>query len=247
VDKDNNLKRNNITPDLLTMQLYLVARKANDIPRAKGHLDTLIAHKYNDPLIYYNMSKMYIEVDKDTAKALSYVDQGRKLFEENATLRNWEMQIYLNMKRLDILIDKISAAIALEPDNETLYFKRGLLYENVGDRAKAEADYRKALELRDDYFDANHGLGTILFSEAARLANAANDMKSADFDKAKIAFDAKFKEAIPYLEKSVELNPRKTDEEKKFYKDALNSLKQAYVRTGQNEKYEQVKAMLEKS
>ena len=246
LDKENNLKRNNITADLVTRNLYLVAYKAKDNSKAKLHLQKLIDNRYNDPMIYIYMSRILLE-EKDTSKAITYIDQGRKLFDENTNLMNAEMNIYLSMGRLDVLIGKLTAVIETDPENESLYYKRGLLYESIKDEKKAATDYRKALELKDDYFDANYALGVIYFNEAAQLANAAKELKTdAEFEKAKKNFEAKFKEAEPYLEKSVELNPQKTEDDLKLYRVALNSLKQFYARTSQTEKYEKTKALLEK-
>jgi len=245
LDKDNNLKRNNITPDLVVKNLYQVAYKAKDYPQAKEHLQKLIDNRYNDPLIYIYMSRILLE-EKDTTKALTYIEQGRKLFDENASLMNAEMNIYLSMKKLDVLIDKLTAVIETDPENEVLYFKRGFLYENINDKKKATADYRKALELRDDYFDANYQLGMLIFGEGAEIANSSVKLKGVEYDNAKKAYEAKFKESEPFLEKAVDLNPKKTDEQKKLYRNTLDALKQYYARTGQNEKYEQVKAQLDK-
>ena len=47
---------------------------------------------------------------------------------------NAEMNIYLAMKKLDVLIAKLTAVIETDPENEVLYFKRGFLYENINDR-----------------------------------------------------------------------------------------------------------------
>jgi tetratricopeptide (TPR) repeat protein len=57
LDKDNNLKRNNITADLVSKNLYMVANKAKDYPKAKMYLQKLIDAKYNDPMIYIYMSR----------------------------------------------------------------------------------------------------------------------------------------------------------------------------------------------
>jgi len=77
------------------------------------------------------------------------------------------------------------------------------------------------------------------FNEAAEMANKANELKSnAEYSKAKEKFDAKFKESEPYLEKAHELNPADVN--------TMVSLKQLYARTGENEKYDKIKAEMER-
>jgi tetratricopeptide (TPR) repeat protein len=81
------------------------------------------------------------------------------------------------------------------------------------------------LALNPNNFETNFSLGVLYFNEAAEMASAANNLKSDDaFAKAKQKYDQKYKEAEPYLEKAFELNPHD--------KDAGNSLKQLYSRTG---------------
>ena len=56
----------------------------------------------------------------------------------------------------------------------------------------------------------------------------------------------KFKQAEPFLEKAMENNPQKSEDDKATYDGTLNSLKQLYVRIGEMEKYEKIKGLLEK-
>ena len=71
------------------------------------------------------------------------------------------------------------------------------------------------------------------------MANAANNIKDIGaFEAAKAKANAKFTQSEPYLEKAFELNG--TD------KATLNSLKLLYARTGETEKYNRIKAILDK-
>lgn len=244
-DKDNNLKRNTITPDIINYNLAKSAIKGKENVKAKGYLQKLIDVKYNDPMIYIYMDRLYLE-EKDTAKALTYVDQGRKIFDENTTLLNEEIRIYSQQGKIDVLITKFDDAISINPDNEMLYYNRGTLNENKKNFANAEADYKKAIELKPDYLDANYGLGTLYFNQAADVIKSTSNMKSnEEFDKAKNEYIKLFKTAEPYLEKAMELNPRKTDDDKNLFTATLNSLKQLYARTEENVKYQKIKYLLE--
>lgn len=244
-DKDNNLKQNTITANIINYNLAKTAIKAKDNAKAKNYLQKLMDIKYNDPMIYLYMERVFLD-EKDTTQALSYIEQGRKIFDENTSLLNEEIRIYSLQGKFDALITKFTDAINLNDGNEVLYYNRATLYENKRDLVNAESDYKKAIELKPDYFDANYGLGIMYFNQAADLANAANGIKNNDeFDKAKKKYELKFKEAEPYLEKAMELNPKKTDEDQKLYRGTVNSLKQLYARTGEMEKYNKMKSLLE--
>ena len=245
-DKDNNLKRNTITPDIITYNLAKSALKGKDNVKAKSYLQHLINVKYNDPMIYLYMERMYLE-EKDTATALMYIDKGRKVFEENTSLLNEEIRIYSLQGKIDALISKFTDAISINGDIEMLYYNRATLYENKKDYINAEADYKKAIELKPDYLDANYGLGTMYFNQAGEVIKSTQNMKSdEEFAKAKKEYERLFRTAEPFLETALELNPNKTEENKIYYRAALNSLKQLYIRIGEMEKYNKAKAQLEK-
>ena len=84
------------------------------------------------------------------------------------------------------------------------------------------------------------------FNEAADVIKSTASMKSGDdFDKAKKEYEGLFKNAEPYLEKAMDLNPKKSEADKNLLHDTLTSLKQLYARLGETDKYNKVKAMLE--
>jgi len=245
-DKDNNLKRNNITPDIVTKNLYLCAFRLKDYANAKLYLQKLIDVKFNDPSIYIGMSRILLE-EKDTVRALEYVEMGRVAFEEHTGLINQEIAIYSAQGKTNELIEKVSAVIATDPENERLYSMRGTLYENTNAPDKAIADYKKALELKEDYVDASYYLGSLLYGQAVDLSKSASNIKdNNEYAKVKEKIDAKLKEAQPHLEKAKELNQKKTEDDKKMYLDTLNWLKGLYATTNQMDKYAEVKAELEK-
>lgn len=246
LDEDNNLKRNNITTEVVEKNIAYTALQAKDMATAKTNFQKLIDKNFNDPKIYINMARIYLD-EGDTTKAIQYVEKGKAIFEDNTNLISLEMNIYLAQGKTDVLINKLSESIESNEENELLYLNRGMMYESKKDYEKAAADYKKALELKSDYLDANYNLGVLYFNEAATMANAANTLKSNDeFSKAKEKFELKFKEAAPYLEEALNLNGQKTEDEQQMYAATLNSLKQLYVRTGEMEKYEKVKALQEK-
>jgi tetratricopeptide (TPR) repeat protein len=245
-DKENNLKRNNITVDVVNKMHYLVAKKSNDVEKQKLYLQKLIDAKFNEPAIYASMGRLYLE-QKDTARALTYIESGKKIFEDYLPLMEMESNIYIAQGRIDELITKLDKDIEVIPDNEMLYYRRGLLHQNKGNADKAEVDYKKAIELKPDFLDATYSLGILYFNQAVDFTKAANAAKNNDeAAKGKEKYEAKFKQAQPYFEKAKELNPKKTEEDNNLYAHTLNSLKQIYVRTNQMDKYNEVKAELEK-
>ena len=245
LDKDNNLKRNNITTEIVYRNLYFNAIKAKDNEKAKSYLTKLMEMKFNDPKIYLYMSRIQME-EKDTTKAIESIAKGRALYDENSTLMNEEIRLYILTGRTEELISKLNASIETTPDNENLYFTRASLYEGKKDYEKAIADYKKTIELNPDLLYANYNLGVIYFNQGADKANAANSLKSnEEFEKAKKVYEEKFNLGAPYLEKALELNPKKSEDDQSLNKSILQILKQLYARTNQTEKYNAIKAKIE--
>lgn len=50
-------------------------------------------------------------------------------------------------------LECLSQAIIYDPDNCGIYCRRGLIYENLGDKQKAHDDYQKVLQMDPDYAD----------------------------------------------------------------------------------------------
>ncbi len=55
---------------------------------------------------------------------------------------------------VDREIDKVSAAIALHPDNHVAYNERGVVYFDNHNYDQAFADFSKAIELKPDFAEA---------------------------------------------------------------------------------------------
>lgn len=238
-DKDNNLKRNNITADILNRNLYALARQAKDNAKAKMYLQKLIDARFNDPMIYIYMGRIYLE-EKDTASALKYVEQGRNIFDDNTALINEELSIYIAKGNTEVLITKLTDAIEKTPDNEILYFIRGNLYGSRKEADKCVSDYKKAVELKPEYFDANYNLGVMYFNEGAEIANAANKLPisaTREYEAAQKKFKLKMEQSQPYLESALASNP--------IDANTLLTLKELYAKTNQLEKSGEMKKRYE--
>jgi tetratricopeptide (TPR) repeat protein len=110
----------------------------------------------------------------------------------------------------------------------------------LGKLDEAVAAYKKSIELKPDNFDAVYNLGALYFNDGAELANKANKIpanKVAEYDAAKKKFEAKFKDALPYLEKAHQINP--TDIA------TMESLRQLYARLGDLAKAGEMKKKME--
>jgi tetratricopeptide (TPR) repeat protein len=246
LDVDNNLKRNNITQEILYKNIYFAAKKAGDKATAEANVRKLIDVRFNDPNIYLWMSDMQLE-KSDTAAAISTVESGLSVFDDYPKLISRQISLYLMSGKTEVLIGKLAESIEAAPDNEVLYLIRGELYEQKQDYSKASADYSKALEINPDNLTANYDMGTMVFNQAAEIVKKAQQTtNNAEYEKLEKEYQAKFQLAEKYLDKAREVNPKKTEDELAKYKVTLQSLRQLYARTNRLDKANEMKGELEK-
>ena len=217
-------------------------------PFAITNYNTLLATKYSENAkIYKYLTTLYI-ITKDTASALKTIGEGVAKYPANSELRELEIRIGLQAGKEAEILGKIQAAIANDPKNKVLYYYEGLTYSRIADatddkasKAKDDAtkvsltktafdnyvsgaeNYKKALAIDPEYFDANLNLGYSLEKPAIDIYNTARNLpadKQKEYVALRLKADVQFDLALPYLQKAVALNSKSSD--------ALNNLRNYY-------------------
>lgn len=225
-----------------TLAIYnagLAAEKANDVTTALNNFKLLSDANYGGPKLYSLIANMYLD-QKDTANALMAINQGRQKYPEDGALITQGLNIYLSAGKDKEAYAQNEEAIKADPNNAVLYYIKGNLADKLGKKEEAVIAYKKSIEINPDYFDAVYNLGALYFNDGAEMANKANNIapsKVAEYDAAKKKFEAKFREALPYLEKAHQLNPKDVG--------TMQSLKQLYTRIGDLTKAAEIKKELE--
>ncbi len=233
-DFDLNMKRSNITKENIMFSHFTTYSLAGNKEKTLEFGNKLIDIKYKDPTIYLRMTKIYL-IDKDTVKALSYIEKGKALFEDNMDLIAQEIDIYLKQKKTDVLKTKLIDAINIAPDNEILHAVLGNLYDKTNDLENAEKEYLKSLEIKPEYDYANYNLGALYYTIGIQWNDKINDLPLNETKKAKEYEDKKveyFKKATVYLEKSYAVSPDAATKQR---------LRQLFLKLGEPEKAEKYK------
>ena len=237
LDSENQLKRGNITKETILYNSFFAANKMKNNEKSRELLEQLIDINFNEPAIYIHMSNIYLE-EKNADKALEYLTLGREMFEDDQSLINTEINLYIQLERTSELIEKLGEAIALDGENDLLYFNRGTIYDQKGDFANAEKDYQAALLINPDAFGTNYNLGALYFNAGVETNNKANATSNNNtYEKLKKNAKVSFTKALPYLESAQQLNPED--------KNTLLSLKQLYYLNGDYKKSEEMKVLIE--
>lgn len=220
----------------------LAALNANKASEASKLFQDLYKSNYDKAAIYEALYK--IESEKTSAAdAYQYLEAGRKKYPDDVSLLFAEINHFLKMNKLDVLIGKLESAIEKEPDNMSLYATLGNVYDNLyqkeaeaGNTAKADDYFNKALErynqaLAKDpkFFDGIYSIGALYYNKAAAMTKQLVELES-DYSKEGLKkYEAmkekvfkQFDEALPHFQKAEKLNPNDAN--------TLIALKEIYAR-----------------
>jgi tetratricopeptide (TPR) repeat protein len=218
--------------------------------KARTAFDRTLEVGYNIEQSYINKANTYDQEGNKEMYKQTLAD-ARKALPNNQSLVTAEINIYLENKEYDKALDNLNIAITNDPNNKTLFFARGNILDNqqtamLEEGKKEEAkvtgekslsDYKKALEIDPEFFDAAYSIGALIFNQGAAMLNDANSLTDdTAYKKAKEAATLKLSEALPYLEKAHEIKPEDVS--------TMTSLKDLYARTNQMDKYEEMSAKL---
>ncbi|MDI3527262.1 MAG: hypothetical protein PWR03_1445 [Tenuifilum sp.] len=174
---------------------------------------------------YYNIYDAYKNLGK-ADEGLKYLEQGFLKFPKNTNILFALISHYIDKQEDPAkIITYIDKAIENEPNNTSLHFAKGTLYDRLEDFDNAVACYKKAIELDPNYFDAYYNIGALYFNRGVKYIEEANKVPAKELEKYDALMDkanAEFKKAIPYMEGAYKANPQS--------KEALEALKNIYFR-----------------
>ena len=200
----------------------LAAWQANDLDKAITAFDRAISLGNNKPeTCEYAYSVAYLAKNKD--KMREYANLGfQKFGTSDPRFLQWTVNSYLEDEKYDEAKKLLADAIAADPAGAAPYYlSSGIVNETLKDKAAAEADYRKAIELDSKQAQAYLNLGRVLAEKYDELDQAAGSMSQAEYNK--YAFETLrpiLKEAAENFEQSYKINEEMTD--------ALRYLKNIY-------------------
>lgn len=257
--KENKQKSRLDDPNVFKDQNFYTGASAylsGDKEAAVPFFETSMAAGSTFPLIFEGLFQHYIETNPE--KALAILDQGKKANPEDNSLLFAEINYYLAKGKLDVLTDKLKAAIAAEPDNLSVINTLGNVYDQLNQQERtagniAKADeyfdqamnyFGQALQKDPNNFDAKYSQGALFYNKAASLTSklneVANDFSSAGtkkFNDIKSEMDGLFNKALPYFLDAEKLNGQDMN--------TMIALKEIYARTGNLEKSSAYKAKLD--
>jgi tetratricopeptide (TPR) repeat protein len=213
-----------------TFNAALCAVQLQDNKKAKSFFEELVKNNFKQGLIYTQLSAIY-KSEGDTVKAGSIITKGRKAMPNDLNLIIAEINMLLSKGKVTEAQDLLNLAVSKDPNNATLHFAIGANMDEFGNFEQAEKSYKKAIEIRSDYFDAHYNLGALYVNTGASVMEEANKLpitETQKYDELKLKADNLLDKALPELETAEKLNPKD--------RNTLITLKQLYARKGNMDK-----------
>ncbi len=187
----------------------------------------------------YRLIAQLEEEKGDTIAAFESIKQGRLVFPSDKDLIIDEYNYFLKQGKQEDAIKNLELAINSDPNNKFLYGALGSLFLENSDHDSAIKYFQKAIKIDSNYAEVQYQMGVIYVEIANKMIDKLNNAKTnTEYNKLKEEEKNLFRLALPYFEKSYQLN------EKDTY--TLDALKRVYYKLEMYEKSIMMKNKLEK-
>ncbi len=170
-----------------TDQVYylagLCAKVLHDNDALAKYFKPLVRRKTDKPAVYRALFDMY-KAEGQNEEAMKVANNYVKNHPEdyNATLLLAEG--YLVNNNIEKANEQINNTLNLTRENPALYAQilgqAAAILELSKDYAGAEARYQESLTMNPNQYEANYGLGTMIFNRAVDMVNSANEIQPED-------------------------------------------------------------------
>ncbi|WP_224490148.1 tetratricopeptide repeat protein [Robertkochia flava] len=191
------------------------------------------------PEIVKNIALIYSQ-QGETEKAIAAIREAQAENPEDVNLLLTEANLYIQLDQKDKFKETMERAVAMDPNNPVLFYNLGVISAEQGNSEDAIKYYQRSLELDPKSENTYLNMASTILNqerdlveEMNGLGNTAADNKR--YDELKKEREDLYREAVPYLEKLLEVNPNNID--------ATRTLMNIYGNLGDTENY---KAMKEK-
>jgi tetratricopeptide (TPR) repeat protein len=232
----------------------LAASRAGLYDKAKLYYEKMAELKVGRAGAYLQLMDAYMNL-KDTTGAVNAIKKGRAAYPNDISLLRSEIDIYIQTNKINEALDNLNKAIVAQPTDQVLYYARATMYDHLANpkdskgkdlekpkdadekNKLAEADYKKAIELKPDYFDPLFNLGILYYNNGVIIVNKANSIADPQkYDAAIKTANDEFAKAVTYLEKALGIDPAD--------RTVMTALKNIYYRLEMKEKGDAMKEKL---
>lgn len=191
---------------------------ANDLGKteeAKKHFNMLLdVEEYNKINAYYFLVQIQ-SGDQDPEGAYETVLRGREDYPDDKALAEYEIQLLLQLDKMDEAMASIEEALVNDPENVGILLRSGYLKEQSGDIEGALEDYKKTVEIDPEYYEGNYYTGALMVDQSRKILAELNGLSDEEWEKRSESMGKEandyYTNAVPYFERALEQKPDDTN------------------------------------
>jgi tetratricopeptide (TPR) repeat protein len=215
----------------------LASMNAKQYNKAIKYFTNCVKYGYNGGSSYAQIISAYQQLGtkEDTIKSVEIMKEAFEKYPEDQSINVQLINYYIMSGQPNEAIKYLDKAIAKEKENSSFYLAKGVALDRLGRQEEAIEVYKKAVEIKPDNADAYYNIGVIYFNRGVKQFDVANLVPTNDqakYEVEKKKSDDFFKEAVPFLEKAVQYNPKDNY--------ILDQLKNLYYRLKMMDKFDAV-------
>jgi tetratricopeptide (TPR) repeat protein len=209
------------TDSMIIYYAGVIARELEDYPKAEKYLRKAIEINSTESGDAYGILSEVLSAQGRKAEAMDVLHKGMPLFPENQQIMVSIINLYISEgKDPKDIIPLLQEAQKAQPENASLFFVEGNLYEKLYEATSKEnkdyfnsatESYKKSLSIDPNYFGGYYGLAALIFNEGVyynEKANAVPASDEAEYQRLLGIANEHFKSALPYFQKAYELDPK---------------------------------------
>ncbi len=188
-----------------------------------------------------NISLIYIELDQPE-KAKDAMVRAKKENPTDTGLLQAEADLYYNLGDMGKYKEIMTSISEMSPNDPVIFYNLGVSAEKLEDFENARKYYERSIEIDPTFANSYNNIASLILAKDRDITEEMNSlgMSSADakkYDELKLKKIEIIKEAIPYLEKTIELSPNNIN--------AMKYLRSIYQQTGEDDKAAKITEMLQ--
>lgn len=202
----------------------LAAYNAEKYDKAVKYYRDVAELGYNEGRTYILISAAY-KMNKDTASALEALKEGFEKYPDDNDILTEMISIYLQTDQKEEAMRYLDLAIEKDPSEPQFYFARGSLFDAIGEDEKTVENYKEAIELDDDYFNAHFNLGAFYYNKGVEQYEKAIEVPANEnerYEEELAKCDKWWDLALPHMKRCHEI---KSDD-----RSTIETLKNLYYR-----------------
>ncbi|MDP4194401.1 MAG: tetratricopeptide repeat protein [Bacteroidota bacterium] len=149
------------------------------------------------------------KIPEDSVKAMDYynkaivaLEDGRKAFPDDPDILLHLSNALISANKLDVAMETFKAGVEKDPKNQFYRYNYGTLLLQAGKYEEAIDQFTKAIEIDPKYHSAVFNLAVAYVKWGTSLREAADKAGKDDPE-----YKNKYKDALPWLKKAVEIKP----------------------------------------